>query len=264
MEYDIVTSVGKLRVRHIIESDIRPTVVFLHDSLGSIEQWRNFPERLGISSLCNVLVYDRQGHGQSDPFFLERRDVSYMETEARILNEVLEICGVSKAYFFGHSDGGTIALLFGSMYPDKTHGIISEAAHIFVEEITLQGIRRTVALYENNGLREKLIRYHGEKTDTLFSAWADTWLSEEFRNWNIIDHLLRIFCPVLAIQGHSDEYGTIRQVHGITENVPGKAAGFVIPATGHVPHREVPEAVLEEARRFINEIWTATGKKVCW
>lgn len=252
MEYDINTSAGKLRVRQKKESEDWPTIILLHDSLGSIKQWRDFPDRLGTSVNCNVIVYDRQGHGRSDPFLHNKRELFYMEDEARILNEVMDICDLEKAILFGHSDGGTIALIFGALYPERSIAIIAEAAHIFAEDITIAAIKDATDSYRKSGLRHKLEKYHGKKTDTLFKAWSDTWLSKEFRDWNIVSLLPKIVCPVMAIQGDRDEYGTIRQVNGILENVSGKAAGFVIPAIGHIPHREVPEVVLEKARRFIN------------
>lgn len=254
MEYIIDTSTGKLRVFQNMNYPGSPTVIFLHDSLGSIKQWKDFPMQLSNSVQCNVMVYDRQGHGGSDGFSNTHRPVNYMEQEAHILAELMELCEIGSAVLFGHSDGGTIALQFGAMYPEKTLGIISEAAHVFVEEITLQGIRKTVELFENNGLREKLIQYHGDKTDALFRAWSETWLSCEFKDWNILDQLKSIECDVLVIQGELDNFGSKAQIDTILESISCAAYELIIPVAGHTPHREAETMVLLKTAEFIHKL----------
>lgn len=239
----------KVQELHIDES--RPTIVFLHDSLGCIALWRDFPQALGEATNCNVLVYDRQGYGQSSPFSIAGRDNDYMELEADVLNELIKQCGIKDAILFGHSDGGSIALICAGKYPTNIRAVITEGAHIFVEEITLQGIRTGAEAYRTTNLKERLQKYHGDKTEAMFWAWAKTWLTDKFRNWNIEVFLPKISCPVLVIQGDNDEYGTVAQVDGIVNQVSGKAVKLMIPEISHTPHKEARETVLKQSAEFI-------------
>lgn len=174
-----------------------------------------------------------------------------MELEADVLNALLTALKIEEAILFGHSDGGTIALLTASIYPEKVKAVIAEAAHIFVEEITLNGIYEAVKAYQNTNLPERLRKYHGDKTETLFKAWTETWTREDYRSWNIESKLSAIRCPLLFIQGDTDEYGTLKQVEKTIRQVNGKAEKFILPDVGHVPHKEVPQAVLEKTTEFI-------------
>lgn len=192
-------SLSELAISRIEAFPGRPWMVFLHDSLGCIALWRDFPERLGRLTECNVLVYDRQGYGKSCPFTYEERDQRYMETEAGILNDLLNHLNIDHTFLFGHSDGGSIALIAASKYPGKIAGIITVGAHIFVEEITLAGIRDAVKLYQTSDLKQRLEKYHGDKTDAMFWAWASTWTSGMFRSWNIEHFLPGVKCPSLII-----------------------------------------------------------------
>ncbi len=245
---------SELAISRIEDFPGRPWIIFLHDSLGCIALWRDFPERLGRLAECNVLVYDRQGYGKSCPFTYEERDNEYMEAEAGILNDLLNQQKIGRAFLFGHSDGGSIALIAASKYPDKIAGILTEGAHIFVEEITLSGIRDAVALYQTSDLKQKLEKYHGDKTDAMFWAWASTWTSEMFRNWNIEHFLPGVKCPSLIIQGKNDEYGTENQVDRIVAQVSGRAEKLMIPEAGHTPHKERPDEVLQKAAGFIRRL----------
>src|SRR5262249_47331630 len=148
--------------------------------LGCITLWRDFPVNLAKLTGCNAIIYDRQGYGQSSHFD-SKRSKEYLEKEAEILAKLLEKCNIKKAILFGHSDGGSISLIAAARYPDRITGVITEGAHVFVEEITLQGIREAKELYKNTNLKEKLAKYHGEKTEDVFKAWTETWLSEEFQ-----------------------------------------------------------------------------------
>ncbi|WP_143307227.1 alpha/beta fold hydrolase [Chitinophaga vietnamensis] len=230
----------------------RPTIVFLHDSLGCAELWRDFPQALGERAQCNVLVYDRQGYGRSAPFLTAQRDNNYLEAEADILAEILTACGLNKAILFGHSDGGSIALIAAAKYPSLVTAVITEGAHIFVEDITLNGIRDAVMTYHNTNLKERLQKYHGNKTAAVFHMWVDTWLTQTFRSWNIEHFLPQIQCPVLAIQGERDEFGTIAQVNGIMRQTAGKAQSLIIPGIGHTPHKDAKETVLAQTAAFIS------------
>jgi pimeloyl-ACP methyl ester carboxylesterase len=228
-----------------------PTLVFLHDSLGCIQLWRDFPEKLALATQYNAFLYDRQGYGQSEPFGIEQRKTTYLEEEARILAEVLQKADIEQAILFGHSDGGSIALVAAAEYPELIKGIITEGAHVFVEGITLTGIREAVEAYKNTSLPQKLAKYHGDKTEAVFRAWTDTWLSPDFRNWNIENYLQKIKCPALIIQGKKDEYGSEAQVESIVQHSGGKAEKWMIPGIGHSPHKEAPKDVLRRSADFI-------------
>lgn len=232
----------------------RPTIVFLHDSLGCIALWRDFPEKLGRLSRCNVLVYDRQGYGKSAPFAQPNREKDYMHREADFLSVLLDAWSLDDVVLFGHSDGGSIALLAAAKFPEKIGAIIAEAAHIFVEDITLEGIRHTAGLYETTDLKVRLEKYHSDKTGALFDAWAGTWQKPDFHDWNIESYLPLITCPALIIQGETDEYGTLRQVTEAVRQISGPTQTFIIPEIGHTPHKEVPELVLEKSAAFIREV----------
>jgi len=228
------------------------TLVFLHEGLGSIGQWRDFPRLLAEATGLGALVYDRYGFGGSDPLH-ETRDGLYLQQEAHeSLPQMLESCGVDRPILVGHSDGGTIALLYAARFPEQPRGVITEAAHVFNEEITLAGIREAVKSFETGALREKLARFHGERTEALFQGWSDTWLMPEFREWTIEARLAEIRCPVLAIQGEDDEYGSAAQLQTIVGRVSGASDFLLIPECGHCPHQQAREQVLREMTRFVD------------
>lgn len=229
----------------------RPTIVFLHDSLGSAQLWRDFPAKLSEAAQCNVLAYDRLGYGRSYPMPTHERPVNYMELEADLLNNLLAEMNIDHAILFGHSDGGTIALLTAAKYPERVKAVICEAGHIFVEEVTLKGVYDTWEAYKTTNLPERLQKYHGDKVETLFRAWTETWTRNDYRDWNIEHFLKQIICPLLFIQGEADEYGTLDQVEKTVSQVSGTAEKYIIPGVGHTPHKEVPELVLERAAEFI-------------
>lgn len=231
-----------------------PTLVFLHDSLGCVELWRDFPLKLAEGTQCNLLLYDRLGYGKSESMSSFERPVNYMELEASILNELLIKLQIDNAILFGHSDGGTIALLTASKYPERIKAIIVEAAHIFVEDITLEGIRNAITAYKDTNLPERLTKYHGDKTDTLFKAWTETWVKDNYRNWNIEHFLSNITCPLLFIQGEADEYGTLKQVEKTINQTNGKAEKYTIPNIGHTPHKEIPEMILKKTSDYIKKL----------
>jgi pimeloyl-ACP methyl ester carboxylesterase len=226
-------------------------LVFLHEGLGCIELWHDFPLALVKSTGCDALIYDRWGHGKSDPLDAPRT-LRYVHDEAlESLPAVLEKCSVSDTILVGHSDGGSIALLFAAEHPRLVHGIITEAAHVFVEEVTLEGIRAAVETYEKTDLKQKLERYHGENTERIFRGWSDSWLTPEFKKWNIEGCLPRIQCPVLAIQGEDDEYGTEAQLAAITTQVAGLSQYALIPNCAHIPHHQARDRVAQEMIQFI-------------
>lgn len=230
----------------------RPPIVFLHDSFGSIKLWRTFPERIAASLSADAISFDRQGHGESQPFASERT-VTYMEDEAHILLHLLEKLNIDKCILFGHSDGGSIALIAASLDPDRVAAVVTEGAHVFVEEETLAGIRTTVGEYDTTDLKQRLERYHGDKTDALFHAWSDTWGAPWFRKWNIEKYLSGIKCPALIIQGTADEYGTERQVDAIVSQVAGPAKKLMIASIGHTPHKEAQHETADAVIAFLKE-----------
>jgi pimeloyl-ACP methyl ester carboxylesterase len=246
----------RLRVRRLTQpeksaQDHRPTLVFLHEALGSIELWHDFPSTLVAATGCNALIYDRWGHGESD-LLTGRRTLRYVHDEAlESLPEVLEKSAVSDAILIGHSDGGSIALIYAAEHREVARGLITEAAHVFVDEVTLNGIREAVEVYETTNLKEKLSRYHGNNTEIIFRAWCDTWLSPQFEKWNIEECLPKIKCPVLVIQGEDDQYGTKAQVESITTQVAGPSKSLLIPNCAHIPHKQARDRVVKEMTEFI-------------
>lgn len=228
-----------------------PTLVFLHEGLGSIALWRDFPtrlcERLGLPGL----VYDRWGHGQSEP--LDRpRSLRYLHEEAESsLPEVLAAAGVDRPVLIGHSDGGTIALLYAARFPERPPAVVTEAAHVFVEDITVAGIQAAGRAYAETDLATRLARYHGDRTESLFRAWHDRWLSPDFRAWNIEAEIATVACPVLVLQGEADQYGTRAQVDAIAQAVSGPAETALLPGIGHTPHQEAGDQVLALIASFL-------------
>ena len=233
----------------------RPTLVFLHEGLGCIEIWRDFPETLCESLGCSGLVYDRRGYGGSEKFEGPWQ-VDYLEMESlTYLPALLKECDADDAVLIGHSDGGTIALITAASQSNLVSGIITEAAHIFVEQITVKGIRSAVEAFETTSLKERFVRYHKEHTERIFYRWANRWLSPEFSNWNIQKDLSKITCPVLVLQGEDDAYGTPAQVEGIASQVSGPVRVKLIPDCGHTPHFQAKDTVLLEMTRFIKELF---------
>ncbi len=226
-------------------------LVFLHDGLGCIETWHDIPDDLVESTGLPALVYDRQGHGESSPLTQDNQ-ADYHHGEAlEILPGVLDALNISKAIFIGHSDGGTIALMFAGAFPLRTAGVITEAAHVFVDDVTLEGIRNAVEDYETGELKARLEHYHGSNTEMTFRRWSRTWLDPSYRNWSITDKLSAIKVPLLVIQGRDDEYGTPAQMETIRDGSGGPAEGHLIPDCGHVPHHQSREKVLKLITEFI-------------
>ena len=248
-----------LRVRTLLHQDneaanSRPSLVFLHEGLGCIEIWQDFPLILSRATGCNTLIYDRWGHGKSDPLDV-KRTLRYLHDEALAsLPDVLMHSQVDECILIGHSDGGSIALLFAAEHPQIARGVITEAAHVFVEDISLKGIQEAVKIYNTTDFAHKLARYHGGKAEQIFRAWAETWLSAEFKTWNIEDCLPKITCPVLVIQGADDQYGSAAQVEAIAGQVNGPVKSLLIPRCAHIPHKEAKDKVAGEMIRFIRSL----------
>jgi pimeloyl-ACP methyl ester carboxylesterase len=236
-------SVGPGEIEYALlegQSPEAPTVVMLHEGLGSLSMWRDFPRKLADHLECRVLVYSRHGYGQSPPRSAHRA-VSYMHDEAwLVLPELLERLRIERPILFGHSDGGSIALIHASRHPVR--GIVALAPHVFVEDLSVASIAAAKAAFETGDLRKRLARHHAD-VDSVFRGWNDIWLHPDFRSWNIEDLLPAIDCPILVIQGEDDEYGTAEQMRRIARR--GRNVELaLLPHCGHAPHRDQPERVL--------------------
>ncbi len=232
----------------------RPTLVFLHEALGNIALWRDFPVALCAATGCPGLVYDRLGFGTSDDTPAER-GADYLHWDGEVLLPgLLAALDIRTTIPVGHSDGGTIALLFAAARPDLALAVITEAAHVFVEADTVAGIRAAEAAYATGTLKERLARYHGARTESVFRAWADTWQAPWFQAWDITGELSEVTCPVLALQGSEDRYGTRAQLDAIAAGVRGPVTVREIPGCGHVPHHQARRAVLAEMVEFVTDV----------
>jgi len=229
----------------------QPVVVFLHEGLGSVSMWRDFPARLCHEHGLRGLVFSRYGYGRSTPKPADEAwAADFMHAQAReVLPALFAALGIERPWLFGHSDGASIALLYASTHPAA--GLIVVAPHIFVEDISVASIAKARAAYASTDLRERLARHHDDP-DSAFRGWSDAWLSPAFRAWNIEAELTTIDCPILAVQGEDDEYGTLEQVRGIARRLP-KTRLLVLPKCGHSPHRDEPDLLIREAGRFILE-----------
>lgn len=229
-----------------------PLVVFLHEGLGSIGMWKDFPSHLCEATGFRGLVFSRPGYGLSTPRLVpEQRGVDYLHIQAHeVLPALLDALDVAEPpWLFGHSDGGSIALLYAARYPQCVSGLIVLAPHIFVEDITIAGLEQARATYTASDLPQKLGRYH-EDADSVFWSWNRIWLDPSFRRWNIESELSRICCPVLAVQGVDDEYATLQQIRGIAEQTPHTSL-LELPECGHSPHRDQPDKVIAATGRYI-------------
>jgi pimeloyl-ACP methyl ester carboxylesterase len=226
-----------------------PLVVFLHEGLGSVSMWRDFPHRLCQALGWRGLVYSRPGYGQSTPRPADEHwQPDFMHHQALdVLPALLAALGVDTAqrpvWLFGHSDGGTIALLHGALRPAHTAGLVVLAPHIRVEDISVASIEQARLAYLNTDLKQRLAKHHADP-DSAFWGWNNVWLSAAFRPWHITAELASLTCPVLAIQGLDDEYGTLAQIRGIREVAP-QTQLLELPACGHSPHKDQPQAVLD-------------------
>ena len=230
------------------ESD-SPTLVFLHEGLGSIAMWRAFPANLARATACNAVVYSRYGYGNSDRLAAPRT-VRYMHDEALVaLPELLDKLAIDRPILIGHSDGGSIALICAGAAACPLSAVVTMAAHVLVEDVSVTSIAAAKSAYESTSLRAKLARYHAD-VDSAFWGWNRIWLAREFRDWNIEEYLPRIACPVLAIQGEDDEYGTMEQMRRIGAQVPDVEL-LRLAECGHAPHVDQPEAVIEAIARFV-------------
>jgi pimeloyl-ACP methyl ester carboxylesterase len=233
------------------ERERAPLVVFLHEGLGSLAMWKDFPQRLCDAAQVRGLVYSRPGYGRSTP-----RDagqawgLDFMHRQAHeVLPQLLQALGVSdKPWLFGHSDGGSIALLYAAEFSDSLAGAIVLAPHIMVEELSVRSIAEARTAYLETDLKQRLAKYHDDP-DSAFWGWNDIWLHPPFKQWSIEREIEAITCPLLAVQGIDDEYGTLEQIRGIARRVP-QTQLLELPDCGHSPHKDQAQRVIDAARAF--------------
>jgi pimeloyl-ACP methyl ester carboxylesterase len=244
-----------VRVEHqwlSAERHAAPLLVFLHEGLGSLSMWKDFPQRVCDAAGCRGLVYSRPAYGRSTPRGADELwQPDFMHQQAHeVLPALLQALAVQDPiWLFGHSDGGSIALLYAAHFASQVAGVVVMAPHIMVEDLSVASIERTRLAYLQTDLRSKLARHH-EDPDSAFWGWNRIWLDPAFRTWLITKDIKAIRCPLLAMQGLDDEYGTLAQVHGIAEQLPHTQV-LELPACGHSPHREQADAVITATVNFM-------------
>lgn len=234
-----------------------PLIVFLHEGLGSLSMWKDFPQRLCEAAGCRGLVYSRPGYGGSTPRAAEEAwGLDFMHRQAHeVLPALLKALSIDtttqKPWLFGHSDGGSITLLYAARLTGQIAGAIVVAPHILVEDLSVASIEKARTAYLETDLRQKLAKYHAEP-DSAFWGWNDIWLHPPFRQWSIEAEIATIRCPLLAVQGLDDEYGTLEQIHGIQRRVPHTEL-LELSDCGHSPHRDQAERLIATASAFIQQ-----------
>lgn len=231
----------------------KPTLVFLHEGLGSIAMWRDFPQAVVAATGCPALVYSRRGYGHSDPLAGPRR-VDYMHHEAqRVLPQVLAKLGIATPILVGHSDGASISLLYAGSRVGPVAGVVAMAPHVFVEDITVTSIAQAREVFKSTDLGQRLGRYHRDATHT-FWGWNDIWVDPAFRDWNIEDVVPKIAVPILVIQGNDDEYGTRAQCDSIAAHAKAPCTLTMLDNCRHSPHRDQPQATTDAIAAFVAAI----------
>ncbi|HYV65083.1 MAG TPA: alpha/beta hydrolase [Myxococcales bacterium] len=244
--------VGAHRLESSWEGDPSPrALVLLHEGLGSVGLWRDFPRKLAGASGLPVFAYSRPNYGRSSASAPLPRSVGYMHDEALLLPEVLRAAGIREAVLFGHSDGASIALLHAAAQPVR--GLVLEAPHVFAEELSLESIAKAREAYEKGDLRARLSRWHDD-VDAAFWGWNGPWLHPGFRGWNLTGCLPSIAAPALLIQGGADEYGTMAQIEAIQRGLRGRTETLLLPGAGHSPHRDRESEVLSATADFVRSI----------
>jgi pimeloyl-ACP methyl ester carboxylesterase len=224
-----------------------PTLVLLHEGLGSMGLWRDFPRKLADATGLPAFVYSRAGYGKSDAALMPR-SVRYMHEEAELLPEILAVAGIDDPVLVGHSDGASIAIIHAGS-GGKARSLVLEAPHVFTEEMGLRSIANAREAYERGDLRQRLAKHHRD-VDAAFWGWNRPWLDPEFRKWNLEEFLPRIVAPILVVQGEQDEYGTQKQVDAVRRGA-GNAEVLLLPQCGHAPHKDQPEATLRGIAGFV-------------
>ncbi len=229
-----------------------PTIVMLHEGLGSIAMWKDFPEQLAQATGFRLLVYSRYGHGKSERL-AEKRSVDFMHHEAKVvLPELLRQFEIRQPILLGHSDGASITIIYAGTRPQQVRALILEAPHVFVEDVSIQSIANMRTQFESTDLPQKLARYH-DHVEEVFRGWDNIWLDPDFRQWNIEEYLAPITCPVLVIQGENDEYGTLAQVQAIQRLIPATQMR-ILPRCGHSPHRDHQALTIQTIAKCVSAL----------
>jgi pimeloyl-ACP methyl ester carboxylesterase len=234
--------------------DAAPTIVLLHEGLGCVGLWGDFPEKLAAATGAGIFVYSRAGYGRSSPVTLPR-PLSFMHDEAReVLPRALDAIGFRRGLLLGHSDGASIAAIYaGSRQDHRVRGLVLIAPHFFTEGMGLAEIARAKELYATTDLRQRLARWHAN-VDNAFKGWNDAWLDPAFREWDITDTLAYLRVPILIVQGEDDQYGTAKQIEVAREECYCPVEVALLPGVRHAPHREAPETLLRVASEFVNRL----------
>ncbi len=232
------------------------TLVFLHDSWGCVGMWGDFP--LTICRLLHLsgFAYDRRGYGKSSAFAISQRDEFYLHHEAYQLIKILDTADIQNVVLYGHSDGATIALIAASLFPSRVKGLILEGPHSFIEDSGKAAVLETRERARETNLLMSLEKYHGSKTSELFRLWHETWLSDYFAQWSIVDLLKNIQCPVLAFQGENDEFGSVAQLEILRKEIKTAVTIHEIPNAAHTPRKEAAKLTLD----MIKDWYTTTYK----
>ena len=228
-----------------------PVVVFLHEGLGSVSMWRQFPHAFCTAHHLRGFVFSRYGYGLSTPRPADEHwPPDFMHRQADSFLPVLfAAVGIERPWLFGHSDGASIALLYAGRH--DASGVVAVAPHVFVEDVAIASIEEARRAYDEGDLEPRLARHHADP-DSAFRGWNDAWLAPQFRSWNIEREIASITCPVLAVQGEDDEYGTLEQLYAIERRLP-KTRLLVLANCAHSPHRDQPELLTREAGRFMRD-----------
>lgn len=245
------TEDGDVFIRRWRTNTTKAPIVLLHDSLGCVELWRDFPERLAAATARDVIAYDRLGFGRSAPH-PGGWSTRFIRDEAeRFFLPVWGALDAERFIAFGHSVGGAMAASLAAHHSRHCLGVITESAQAFVEDCTLHGIHQAQAAFAAPDQLDRLRKYHGEKAEWVLSAWFDTWLSDAYAGWTLEDSAPSIACPLLALHGAEDEYGSAVHPRRIAELATGAAQTLMLDGCYHVPHREQPEVVLTAVRQFV-------------
>jgi pimeloyl-ACP methyl ester carboxylesterase len=243
-------------VRWSVPQPAGPSIVMLHEGLGSVALWKDVPQRIAERTGHEVIVYSRYGHGRSQAL-ASARDLDYMHREGeRVLPALLAALSLSRPILLGHSDGASIAIIYAGTHPHDVSALILEAPHVFVEDLTVASIALAKTTFETSDLEAKLARYHDDAGGT-FRGWNDIWLDPRFRAWNIESYLGTIAAPVLLVQGTEDEYGTPAQLEAIAARTDARIT--LLERCGHSPHRDRAEATLNAIADFVAELAAKTA-----
>jgi pimeloyl-ACP methyl ester carboxylesterase len=233
--------------------DQAPTIVMLHEGLGCVGLWGDFPKKLADATGTGVFVYSRTGYGRSSPGSMPR-PVSFMHDEARVLPRVLDAIGFQRGLLLGHSDGASIAAIYaGSVQDHRVRGLVLIAPHFFTEDMGVAEIERARVAFTTSDWREKLARWHAD-VDCAFRSWSEPWLHPDFRKWDITEELAYVRVPILIVQGEDDQYGTLRQIEAAREECYCPVEAAVLTRVRHAPHREAPERTLEVIAAFAHRL----------